>query len=325
MANRVLLTGGAGFIGSHLSERFLSNGWSVEILDNFSSGKRENIPSHATLHELDVRSEDANRLVRGGGFDVLVHLAGQMDVRRSVADPIFDANVNIVGTLNMLEAIRVGARKDTRFLFSSTGGVLYGDFVTPPNIETVSKDPESPYAISKLSAEFYLAYYLRVHGLDTVSLRFGNVYGPRQDPHGEAGVVAIFCGRILEGRTLTVFGDGKQTRDYVFVDDVTAATLMAATQRLPNAGKMDARAFNIGTGIGTPVLDIANGIMAAAGTTAKLEFAAARAGEQRHSYLTVDKVREWLGWTAETPLANGLRQTYEWFAERHKKRGPSTG
>ena len=316
MAKRVLVTGGAGFIGSHVSDLFLSRGWSVEILDDFSSGKRQNVPGQAKVHELDIRSPEAARVVREGAYDVVIHLAAQMDVRKSVADPVHDAGVNIVGTLNIAEAIRASARKATRLVFSSTGGVLYGDFVTPPNLETFPKDPESPYAIAKLSVEYYLAYYLRVHGLDTVALRYGNVYGPRQDPHGEAGVVAIFCGRILEGKALTVFGDGTQTRDYVYVGDVAAATFAAATGTLPPAGKLDARGFNIGTGIGTSVLQIANGLMAAAGTKVPLEFAPPRAGEQMHSFIDVGKAKQLLGWAPATNLDAGLRHTFEWFAAR---------
>ena len=321
MAKRVLVTGGAGFIGSHVSDLFLSRGWSVEILDDFSTGKRQNVPGQAKVHELDVRSPDAARLVREGAYDVVIHLAAQMDVRKSVADPAFDASVNIVGTLNVVEAIRASARKGTRLVFSSTGGVLYGDFVTPPNLETFPKDPESPYAISKLSVEYYLAYYLRVHGLDTVALRYGNVYGPRQDPHGEAGVVAIFCGRILDGKSLTVFGDGTQTRDYVYVADVAAATFAAATGGLPPAGKMDARGFNIGTGIGTSVLQIANGLMSASGAQVALEFAPPRAGEQMHSFIDPGKAKQLLGWAPATSLSDGLRQTYEWFAARRPAAG----
>lgn len=316
LAHRVLVTGGAGFIGSHVSDLFLSRGWSAEILDDFSTGKRENVPAGTKVHKLDVRSPDAARLVRDGAFDVVIHLAAQMDVRKSVADPAHDASVNILGTLNLVEAIRASARKDTRFVFSSTGGVLYGDFVTPPNLETFAKDPESPYAISKLSVEYYLAYYLRVHGLDTVALRYGNVYGPRQDPHGEAGVVAIFCGRILDNKPLTVFGDGKQTRDYVFVGDVARATFAAATTSLPAAGRLDTRGFNIGTGIGTSVLDIANGLMKASGVRVPLDFAPPRAGEQQHSFIDSGKAKQQLGWAPTTALDDGLQQSFDWFAAR---------
>ncbi|MEW5919097.1 MAG: NAD-dependent epimerase/dehydratase family protein, partial [Gemmatimonadota bacterium] len=216
MTRRALVTGGAGFIGSHVADALLEQGFAVDILDNFSSGDRRNVPAKATLHELDITSPDAARLIRESKYDAICHLAAQIDVRKSVADPGFDAAVNVGGTLNLVEAVRQSGHK-TRFVFSSTGGAIYGDFVDVPTPEHVAKDPESPYGIAKLSAEYYLAYYARVHGLDTVALRYSNVYGPRQNPHGEAGVVAIFCARILEGKPLTVFGEGTQTRDYVYV------------------------------------------------------------------------------------------------------------
>ena len=319
MGKRVLVTGGAGFIGSHVSELFLDRGWSVEILDDLSTGRRENIPSGATVHELDIRTPDAARIVREGSFDVLVHLAAQMDVRKSVADPVFDAGTNIVGTLGVLEGLRTSpAREKCRVVFSSTGGALYGDFTKPPNLETFPKDPESPYAIAKLSVEHYLAYYGRVHGMDTVALRFGNVYGPRQDPHGEAGVVAIFCGRILERRPLTIFGDGLQTRDYVYVRDVAAATWIAATKTLPPVERLDARGFNIGTGIGTPVIDIAQTLLRVSGARVPLEYAPARAGEQQHSFLNVAKAGDVLGWKPSVSLDTGLAESFKWFASRHR-------
>ena len=313
MANRVLITGGAGFIGSHVADLFLASGWEVEIIDNLVTGKRRNVPKRATFHEADIGSDAAARIVDDGRFDAVVHLAAQMDVRKSVADPVFDATTNIIGTLNILEAVRTAGGR-ARVVFSSTGGALYGDFTTPPNEETFAKDPESPYAISKLSVEYYLAYYARVHGLTTVSLRYGNVYGPRQDPHGEAGVVAIFSGRILDGRPLTVFGDGRQTRDYVYVGDVARATFTAATHELPLQEKLDSRGFNIGTGTGTPVMTIAETLKRVAGSDAPVEFAPRRPGEQQQSYLAVGKSAKLLGWKAEVTLEEGLRRTYEWFA-----------
>jgi UDP-glucose 4-epimerase len=317
LAKRVLVTGGAGFIGSHVCELFLASGFSVDVVDDLSSGKRDQVPTGATLHTMDVRSPETARLVREGAFDVLVHLAAQMDVRKSVADPVHDASVNVLGTLSLLEGLRASRTARTaRFVFASTGGVLYGDFVTPPNVETAPKDPESPYAIAKLSVEHYLAYYLRVHGLDSIALRLGNVYGPRQDPHGEAGVVAIFCGRILDGRPLTIFGDGLQTRDYVYVVDVAEAVLAGATRALPAPGKLDTRGFNVGTGVGTSVLDIARGLMRAARADIPLEFAPRRAGEQQHSFVDVAKAGRQLGWTPRTSLDDGLARTYEWFAGR---------
>jgi len=324
LAKRALVTGGAGFIGSHVCEHFIDEGWTVEIVDNLSSGKNENVPAAAKLHVLDVGSSDAARLIREGSFDVLVHLAAQMDVRKSVADPVFDATTNIVGSLNLLEAVRSlpGARR-CRVVFASTGGALYGDFVTPPNEETFAKDPESPYAISKLSVEHYLAYYGRVHGLAGVALRYGNVYGPRQDPHGEAGVVAIFCGRILDGHPLTIFGDGLQTRDYVYVRDVAHATFRAATLPLPatGGGRLDARALNIGTGIGTPVIDIAKTLLSASGAKVPIEYAPARPGEQQHSFLKVSKANEMLGWRPSVALQAGLTQSFNWFSSQRRPVG----
>src|SRR3954466_9150181 len=287
----VLVTGGAGFIGSHVAELFLSKGYDVVIVDDLSTGKAENIPAKAKFHELGVNSPQFADLVRKGRFDVIVHLASQMDVRHSVADPIHDATINILGTLNLMEALRKsGAR--SRVVFSSTGGVLYGDFTTPPNVETFPKDPESPYAISKLSVEHYLAYYGRVHDQEAVAVRFGNVYGPRQDPHGEAGVVAIFCGRILGDKPLTIFGDGLQTRDYVYGGDVARSVWLAATKPLPERGRLDARAFNIGTGKGTSVVEIAKLLQQAAGKSVPTEFAPHRPGEQQESFVEVSKARE---------------------------------
>ncbi len=313
MMRTVLITGGAGFIGSHTAERFLAEGWTVHVVDNLATGKRANLPAGTHFHEHDIREPAAAALVASLRPAALVHLAAQMDVRKSVADPVFDAGTNIVGSLNLLEAVRYHS-PTTRFVFSSTGGVLYGDHTVPPNVETFPKDPESPYAIAKLSVELYLAYYARVHGLDTVALRYGNVYGPRQDPHGEAGVVAIFCGRLLEGRALTVFGDGLQTRDYVYVTDVADATFRAATQRLPAPALLDARAFNIGTGVGTPVVRLAEVLRAAARSDVGIEYAPKRPGEQQESYVDVAKAARLLGWRPTVALEEGLAMSFAAFA-----------
>ena len=311
MSPRALVTGGAGFIGSHVADLFIHEGYEVEIIDDLSSGNRSNLPETAKFHEVSIASPDAARIVREGAFDVVVHLAAQIDVRKSVADPIFDATTNIIGTLNILEAIRASGRR-TRIAFTSTGGAIYGDFNTPPNVETFVKDPESPYAISKLSAEYYLAYYGRVHGIEHVALRFGNVYGPRQDPHGEAGVVAIFCSRILEGKPLTIFGDGLQTRDYVYVGDVARAVFLGVTGKLPEAERVDARAFNVGTGIGTSVVELARLLQEAAGSNADIVFAPKRPGEQQESFLDASKARALLGWEPNVTLAEGLAKTFAW-------------
>ena len=310
---KALVTGGAGFIGSHVADLFLEKGFEVDIVDDLSSGKRQNLPEKARFHDIGVNSREFAEVVRAGRYDVIAHLASQIDVRKSVADPINDATINILGTLNLMETLRKNDLK-SRVVFTSTGGVLYGDFNTPPNAETYPKDPESPYAISKLSIELYLAYYGRVHGQEAVALRFGNVYGPRQDPHGEAGVVAIFCGRILNNRPLTIFGDGKQTRDYVYVGDVARAVWMAATKPLPEKGRMDARAFNIGTGVGTSVIDVAKKLQAAAGSSVPIEFAPHRPGEQQESFVNVEKAKQLLGWTPQVKLEEGLARAYKWFA-----------
>jgi UDP-glucose 4-epimerase len=317
VSRRALVTGGAGFIGSHVCDRLLAQGWTVEIIDDLSSGRRENVDARARLHTLDIRSDEAATVLERGRFDALVHLAAQIDVRRSVANPVFDAGVNIVGTVNLLEAIRRSAYR-TRVVFSSTGGAVYGDLATPPNAETTPKNPDSPYAVSKLASELYMGYYGRIHGLDAVALRFSNVYGPRQDPHGEAGVVAIFCGRILGGRALTVFGDGTQTRDYVYVGDVANAVVSAIDAVLPPVGAVDVRAFNVGTGVATSVLDLASTLFRATGRQPEIDFAPKRPGEQQESSLDVTKIRHALGWQPRLSLEQGLAETFAWFAAREK-------
>ncbi|MEO6877154.1 MAG: NAD-dependent epimerase/dehydratase family protein [Gemmatimonadaceae bacterium] len=317
MNGRVLVTGGAGFIGSHVCDLFLARGWGVDVIDDLSSGKRENVPHRARLFAADIRSAEAGRLICDGDHDAIVHLAAQMDVRRSVADPVFDAGVNVLGTLHVLESVRRGARANQpRVVFSSTGGAVYGDLSSPPTAERSPKEPDSPYGIAKLAAEYYLAYYARIHGVATVSVRFANVYGPRQDPHGEAGVVAIFCGRILDGLPLTIFGDGEQTRDYVHVADAAEAIFLAATGPLPDGARVDERAFNIGTGVGTSVRELASVLLAAAGSNAAVEYAPERRGEQRHSFLDVGEARRVLSWSPRVTLSKGLAETYSWFAAR---------
>lgn len=316
MAKTVLVTGGAGFIGSHVADRFVAEGWTVTVLDDLSSGREANLPVAARFVRGCITSPEAAALVREGRFDVMCHLAAQIDVRRSVLDPAYDATRNILGTLNLMEAIRASGHP-TRTIFSSTGGALYGDFDPPPSAETFAKDPEAPYGIAKLSVEYYLAYYGRVHGLDTVALRYGNVYGPRQDPHGEAGVVAIFCNRLLDGRPLTVFGDGEQTRDYVYAGDVAAANYAAATSELPPRGRLDARAFNIGTGIETSVNTLAETLRAVSAATTPIEYAPARAGELARSALDTAKAQGVLGWKPAVSLRDGLERTFRYF-EAHR-------
>jgi UDP-glucose 4-epimerase len=318
MTGRALVTGGAGFIGSHVSDLLLANGFEVTIIDNLVSGNRDQVPKTATFHEMDITDERAARLVKESGFDVICHLAAQIDVRKSVADPAYDSRVNIGGTLNLLEAVRQSAKRSTRFVFSSTGGAVYGDLVTPPTSEEAPKDPQSPYGTAKLSVEYYMGYYARVHGLETVALRYSNVYGPRQDPHGEAGVVAIFCNRLLDGTPLTIFGDGKQTRDYVYVGDVARANLLAATRPLPAIGAVDARAFNVGTSVETDVVELARLLRDIARADVEAKHAPERPGEQKRSAVDVRKAQRVLGWQPKVSLRDGLAETYRYFAARRE-------
>ena len=236
------MTGGAGFIGSHVVDAYLAAGDEVWIVDNLSSGRRHNVSDAACLVEMDIRSADEVRyLFREARFDLVNHHAAQIDVRVSVTDPVEDAAVNVHGLLNLTEAaVEVGTR---RFVFVSSGGVVYGEPELIPTPETAPKGPLSPYGVTKLTGEFYLNYYGLVRGLDYVALRYSNVYGPRQDPHGEAGVVAMFSTRLLDGAALTVFGDGEQTRDYVFVQDVVSANMLVSDLELPVSGNLDDRAF----------------------------------------------------------------------------------
>jgi UDP-glucose 4-epimerase len=289
-------------------------GYAVTVLDDLSSGKIENVPSNAEFVHADVGSDEARRLMAEGGFTVLNHHAAQMDVRVSVSDPQFDARTNVMGLLNLLEGAREGGVK--RVVFASSGGVVYGESDALPHPETAPKLPVSPYGVSKLASEYYLAVYALTHGLHTVSLRYANVYGPRQNPHGEAGVVAIFGSRVRHRQALTIYGDGGQTRDYVYVGDVVEANL-AATRWEPRsaAGALDDRAFNVGTGVETSVNGLAATMLEAAGASVEVQHAAARPGELQRSAVAVDKAaREW-GWRPQVALVDGLKRTYEWIAE----------
>lgn len=315
---RVLVTGGAGFIGSHVAEAYLRRGDEVVVLDSLVHGQRQNVPEGAEFVHLDIRDPRAAQLIRERKFDVVSHHAAQMDVRASVVDPRFDASVNIDGLLNLLEAAR--AAEVGKVIYVSSGGVVYGEPDVRPTPEIAAKGPESPYGVSKLAGEQYLFYYHRVHGLEYAALRYSNVYGPRQDPHGEAGVVAIFSTKLLKDEPLVIFGDGKQTRDYVFVHDVVAANLLLSDAALPAAGNLDDRGFNVGTGNETSVLALARLLMQAAGSEADLQHADARAGELKHSSLDASRLRS-LGWKPRTSLADGLAETYTWIAERSRSRG----
>lgn len=302
----VCVTGGAGFIGSHLADAFLARGLRVLILDDLSGGRRENVPQGAELHVLDVRSPEAAALVRESGVDVLVHEAAQMDVRRSVADPVFDADVNILGGLNLMEAARNGGVRQV--LFASTGGAIYGEQDFFPATEEHPARPISPYGVSKLSFERYLFYYHTAYGLDATCLRYANVYGERQNPHGEAGVVAIFLNRLLAGQAPTINGDGLQTRDYVHVSDVVKANLAAL-------GRPGFHIYNVGTGIETTVVDLYKEIARALGSGLQAAHGPAKPGEQKRSVIDAGLLRRELGVPAPIPLSEGLKRTADWFRE----------
>jgi UDP-glucose 4-epimerase len=316
----VLVTGGAGFIGSHVADAYLAAGDDVWIVDNLSSGRRENVPAGAELVELDVRDPAIRNLFREVRFDLVNHHAAQIDVRSSVADPGNDASINIQGLLNLTEAaIEVGTK---RLVYVSSGGVVYGEPEQIPTPEHAPKLPLSPYGVTKLTGEYYLNYYHRIRGLEYVALRYSNVFGPRQDPHGEAGVVAIFCNRLLKGERLTVFGDGEQTRDYVFVRDVVAANMLASDLEIEEgaAEGLDARAFNVGTGQATSVNGLADVLERVAGSSQPRDHQAERPGELRHSTLDAARLRA-RGWKPAFTLEQGLRETYEFIAEGRAVKG----
>jgi UDP-glucose 4-epimerase len=296
---RALVTGGAGFIGSHLVDALVERGDDVWVLDNLASGRRENVNEGSRLVEADVR--DAGAVA--GAFaeakpETCFHLAAQADVRVSIAEPAFDAEVNVIGTANVLQAARAN---EAKVVFSSTGGAIYGECEGPAD-EDSPRLPLAPYGTSKLAGEEYLGTWSRLYDAAHVALRFGNVYGPRQDPHGEAGVVAIFFGRIANGQELHIFGDGRQTRDYVFVADVVAATLAAASGR--------EGVYNVGTGTETSVLELAEGCKRASGVDAEIFFDPPRLGELSRSVLDPSRAEAALGWRPATSLDAGLEATW---------------
>ena len=310
---KVLVTGGAGFIGSHVAAAYQERGWSVTVVDDLSSGKRENVPEGVRFEELDIRDPAVHGVFeREGGFQIINHHAAQMDVRHSVQDPKHDAEINVLGLLNVLEAGREFGTE--RVLFISSGGVVYGAANQRPIPEGAEKKPESPYGVTKLVGEHYLRCYRLLHGLEYAALRYSNVYGPRQDPHGEAGVVAIFSQLIREGRPLTIFGDGEQTRDYIYVGDVVSANMVLSEAPLSPGQDLDDRGFNVGTGRETSVNELARALMTAADRETEIEYAPARPGELEWNSLSTDKLRE-LGWEVEVDLVTGLQRTYRALAD----------
>lgn len=309
---KVLVTGGAGFIGSHVADLLIAQGHDVEILDNLSGGFRENVPSSAKFHVMDVESANAAALIQEKRYTALVHHAAQMDVRRSVSDPAFDVQVNVLGLINLMEAGRKsGLRK---VVFASTGGAIYGEPEAGHQNESHPQHPLSPYGISKLTCEKLLRFYDHEYGIPYVALRYGNVYGPRQNSHGEAGVIAIFAERLLAGQPTTIHGDGLQTRDYVYVDDVARANLAA----LNFTGY--STSFNIGTGIETDVVTLHHKLQEVLDTPQNASHGPGKPGEQRRSVLDCTKAGSELLWVPEFNLDLGLQRTVDWFASR-KNRG----
>ena len=311
MKGRVLVTGGAGFIGSHIAEAYLRDGWEVVVLDDLSRGHEANVPKGARLVRADIRSPEARDTLATGRFDVLNHHAAQIDVRVSVDRPAFDSHINVVGLVNLLEGAGEGGVK--RVVFASSGGVVYGDPEVIPTPETAPKAPISPYGVSKLAGEYYLRALAALRGFEGVAMRYANVFGPRQDPKSEAGVVSIFVSRLLAGQPLTVFGDGRQTRDYVFVKDVARANVLASSVPVAHNGELDSAAFNIATSRQRSVLDLAASVGEVMGQKPRLEFADPRPGELFRSALDVSKAKKVLGWTPEHKFEDGLRELIDWF------------
>jgi len=305
MDKKILITGGAGFIGSTIADLFLASGWEVAVLDDLSSGKRENVPAGARFYPCDVRSAAATEAVIQEKPSVVCHHAAQIDVRKSMADPRHDCDVNLGGLLHLMQAAaKAGSVKQV--LFASSGGAIYGDTEQVPTREDHPARPLSHYGVAKASSELYLGVYRANHGIPYAALRYANVYGPRQDPHGEAGVVAIFCGRLLDRKPCTINGDGKQTRDYVFVGDVARANLLAAEKGF-------AGALNVGTGIETDVNELYARLAGAAGFEAPPVHGPAKPGEQLRSCIDPSAARAALGWAPAMSLDDGLLRTLEYF------------
>ena len=308
---RVLVTGGAGFIGSHIVDAYVQAGHHVTVVDNLATGRRDNVNSRAQFVCADIRDASMDAVFQRGQFDVVNHHAAQIDLRRSVADPAHDAEVNIVGMLNLLECARRHGVQSV--IFASTGGAIYGAQEPPPNSEWHPARPLSPYGIAKLAGENYLHYYRAVHDMRAVILRYANVYGPRQNPHGEAGVVAIFIMRLVQGERPVIFGDGQQTRDFVFVGDVSRANLLALEYLSETPRATEPLVLNIGTGRELSVNGVYSQLKTSAPEAPQPVYAPPRLGEQRRSAIDPSYAKRTLGWEPCVPMEEGLRETWLWF------------
>ncbi len=306
---RILVTGGAGFIGSHLVDKLVAEKHQVCVLDNLSTGKKENINPQVRFYLADIRDQTVKTVMEKEKPEILFHLAAQINVRKSTENPIFDNDVNVNGSLNLIKYfLEYGGRS---FIFASTGGVMYGETTILPTPETVEPFPLCPYGIAKLSVEKYLNYYHRYYNLHFTALRFGNVYGPRQNAFSEAGVVAIFSVRLLRGQPAIIYGDGQQTRDFVYIDDVIRACLLSMEKRISGF-------FNVGTGLETSVNQIFEQVASCIGAGVRKEYAAAKEGDIRRSCLDSEKIKRLLGWQAEVKLAEGIKKTVEWFRKQEE-------
>lgn len=300
----VLITGGAGFIGSNLVDGYLEKGHEVIVVDDLSSGKRQNLNSKTRFYQLDIQDQEIEKIFKEHEIYLVNHHAAQIDVRKSVSDPIFDAKINVFGLLNILEnCIKYKVKK---FILASSGGVLYGEPEDLPAREDYPLVPLSPYGVTKLMAEKYLHYYHQIHGLDYTILRYGNVYGPRQDPWGEAGVVAIFINKLLKREHPTIYGDGEQVRDYVYVGDVVRANLLATARE-------SREAYNIGTGSPTSVNELLKRLQGIMGSDLDPIYEPKRSGEIYKNYVEAQKAKDGLGWEPEAEIDEGLRKTVEFF------------
>jgi len=306
---RILVTGGAGFIGSHVADAFCAAGHTVGVLDDLSSGVKDHLDPRVRFWQVDIRDPGVEQIVAEFRPELLSHHAAQMSVGVSVREPQRDADINIRGTLNLLEAaVRHHVR---RVVFASTGGAMYGDHALPPTPETALPEPASPYGVAKLAVERYLHAFQGMHGLEAVALRYANVYGPRQNPHGEAGVVAIFCRALVAHQPFTINGDGNQTRDYTYVGDVVRAVQLAAA--LPATDPLPI--LNIGTGVETTVNDLVAHLQALAGHPLQAHHGPAKPGEQRRSALDATRAQRVLGWQPTVDVRTGLARTLDWFRQ----------
>jgi len=303
---KILVTGGAGFIGSHVVDAFLKEGHDVVVVDNLTTGKTENIPEKARFVQADIRDNELNKLFADEHFDLVDHFAGQIDVRRSVADPVNDSKINITGSVHILELCRIYSVK--RFIFASTGGAIYGQQEHFPADENHPRYPISPYGIDKLAVENYLYWYFRNYGISCIALRYGNVYGPRQNPFGEAGVIAIWCHRMLANNRPVIYGDGRQTRDFTYISDVVRANLLAVQS-------YGFRVYNIGTGIETNINTIFRSLNKIFYDKFEEIHEPAQPGEQLRSSINPTKAGKELNWKPEVTLDDGLHQTVEFFKD----------